>query len=606
MVVLALVGLAAVLAIGAGQEGMRALAAAGGRGDCNNDAKVDAGDISAVILEVFDNDGNLAVDVGGGSFPGDPEGCDANADTIVDAGDLSRTIIVIFSPPTSTPTATPTATATATATATPSETPYVPPDTIAGVQADDQQIVTPVLNHLAEAGLRFVRMRVMWRYIEPVETTPPTYGWTSWDNWFGSVAGAGFEPIGVVFNHPPWAATTSCGPIDKVPLSRYGDFIRALVERYDGDGVDDAPGSPRVRYWEIGNEEDFDVSHASGEGDYGSCFGGQAAAYGAYLRTAYLAAKEADSTSVVLFGGLAYERFYNKTGYSPTGPFDYTFASSTLDWLYTNHGTEAAWPFFDWMVVHVYNDYRNNWDGTLPNDQELMGKVKHFRDHQMVHSGWYDLRSEPMASTEVSLPSEPTDSYTNRSEAIQAAYPGQALVRSMAAGLTSVTWYTVEDYTGGRCFELYDWLLFGLLRSMPVYYAATACGSYNPIPDYSVSVDHEPKPAHTAYGVAVDQLAGATYDRQLTTAETGSSNIEAFRFTRGDDLAMIAAFTDNGERLGRKGYSALERDMTFDASVLPGWTGRIAIVDHLGNTTHETGTSITLTITQWPVYVRPD
>ncbi len=45
--------------------------------------------------------------------------------------------------------------------------------------------------------------------------------------------------------------------------------------------------------------------------------------------------------------------------------------------------------------------------------------------------------------------------------------------------------------------------------------------------------------------------------------------------------------------------------MTFDASVLPGWTGRIAVTDHLGNTTYHDGTSVTLTLTQAPVYVRP-
>ena len=70
---------------------------------------------------------------------------------------------------------------------------------------------------------------------------------------------------------------------------------------------------------------------------------------------------------------------------------------------------------------------------------------------------------------------------------------------------------------------------------------------------------------------------------------------------------MVVAFTDNGERLGRKGYPPVTRQMRFDSSVLPGWTGRIAITSHLGVTTYRTGsTFVNVNITQWPVYVRPN
>lgn len=40
-------------------------------------------------------------------------------------------------------------------------------------------------------------------------------------------------------------------------LDAYANFLQKIVERYDGDGVDDAPGSPTVRYWQIDNESDI-------------------------------------------------------------------------------------------------------------------------------------------------------------------------------------------------------------------------------------------------------------------------------------------------------------------------------------------------------------
>ncbi len=69
---------------------------AGLRGDCNGDQSLDAGDITALVLEVFDSDGDDPPDTPGGSFAGNAVGCDANADNVVDAGDLSYIALLVF------------------------------------------------------------------------------------------------------------------------------------------------------------------------------------------------------------------------------------------------------------------------------------------------------------------------------------------------------------------------------------------------------------------------------------------------------------------------------------------------------------------------------
>jgi uncharacterized protein YkwD len=66
------------------------------RGDCNGDQGVNAADLSSLTLEIFDGDGQLAVDSPGGTFAGNPVGCDANADQIVNAADVSCTVLLIF------------------------------------------------------------------------------------------------------------------------------------------------------------------------------------------------------------------------------------------------------------------------------------------------------------------------------------------------------------------------------------------------------------------------------------------------------------------------------------------------------------------------------
>lgn len=65
-------------------------------GDCNADGAINAADPVGVMLEIFDEDGQDWLATAGGSFPGNPPGCDANRDTVVDAADLICTVLIIF------------------------------------------------------------------------------------------------------------------------------------------------------------------------------------------------------------------------------------------------------------------------------------------------------------------------------------------------------------------------------------------------------------------------------------------------------------------------------------------------------------------------------
>jgi hypothetical protein len=68
------------------------------RGDCNGDSSVNAGDFSAIALELFDstNDSSNWYHAYTGSFAGSPKGCDANANKNIEIGDLICTVLVSF------------------------------------------------------------------------------------------------------------------------------------------------------------------------------------------------------------------------------------------------------------------------------------------------------------------------------------------------------------------------------------------------------------------------------------------------------------------------------------------------------------------------------
>lgn len=74
-------------------------------------------------------------------------------------------------------------------------------------------------------------------------------------------------------------------------LKAYSNFLQKMVERYDGDGKDDAPGATFIRYWQIQNE--VDGSWADTPQDYA-----------VLLKTSYKAIKEADPDAQVVLAGV--------------------------------------------------------------------------------------------------------------------------------------------------------------------------------------------------------------------------------------------------------------------------------------------------------------
>ena len=82
-------------------------------------------------------------------------------------------------------------------------------------------------------------------------------------------------------------------------VASYEEWIANVVERYDGDGVDDMPGLKYpITHWEIGNEPDLQTSDLS-------FFQYSPLAYEEIYRLAFDVIKQTDPNAVVLFGGMS-------------------------------------------------------------------------------------------------------------------------------------------------------------------------------------------------------------------------------------------------------------------------------------------------------------
>jgi len=82
-------------------------------------------------------------------------------------------------------------------------------------------------------------------------------------------------------------------------IGEYKLFVKALVERYDGDGINDMSGLEKpIKYWEVLNEPDTSIF-----GENLAFFKGNAKDYFEILKATYEAVKEADPEATVINGG---------------------------------------------------------------------------------------------------------------------------------------------------------------------------------------------------------------------------------------------------------------------------------------------------------------
>lgn len=506
--------------------------------------------------------------------------------------------------PTASLTPSPTLSPTPTLTPTPTIIP-VPADGILGLQLFESDLAAIYADRLNVAGSTWARTRLLWAAVEPEEDGPREWGMS--DSMVGAIARQELKGIVSIYKWPAWAAESDCGPMGEEGLERYEDFVRAAVERYDGDGHDDMPGSPRIAHWEIGNEPDFAPSAgaALGESSYGSCFGDDPEAYADVLVRSHAAIRAADPDATILFGGVAYDRFADYPDLDPgaaAGPFRHDFVRNVLGALQAAHADEPGYPFFDMIGFHNYNDFRDKWDGPGGRSPEIVGKAQRFRQEQLLDPGRFDFTDMPLVSTEVGIASGPSDEWTVRSEDYQAAYAGQVAVRALAAGLKAVIWYTATDYTGGDCSDLYSWLLLGLMRAEWVAEAARACPE-DPLPEYRPSEIWERKPSFEAFATASRLIGEAEHLGQLSAEEVGSNQIEAHRLLLADGRRAIAAFTDHGRNLGSRRSADVARTLMVDESLVEDWSGRLRIVDHLGEERVVTGDSIEVRLSYRPLYL---
>jgi len=322
------------------------------------------------------------------------------------------------------------------------------------------------LQEMKELHLSWVTTFVNWSDIEP---DPPangthTYDWSIYDTKFTNAATAGFRPIALIGGNPAWTAEYPGGPV--TDTNHLKAFLGALVERYDGDGFADAPGSVRIEHWMLYPEPDngSELYAQQGKGYWGHNGSG----YAEMLAQVQPVMKAADPGAKIMIGGLAYDWFEDQHG-----PFVRSFLPDVLE--------AGGGDYLDMVAIHYYPIFWSTISAKMEDVKRILSSY-----------GYGDL---PMICPEMGYWSD--EPPPGNSEEEQARRLVKMFVQGMSVDLNIMTWFAVfDDGTGTESH--------GLL---------------NP--------DHTPKPAYTAYKVLVSELTGARYRRRLAT---GYPEVEGYVF----------------------------------------------------------------------------
>jgi hypothetical protein len=429
-------------------------------------------------------------------------------------------------------------------------------------QEDRDTGVSRLLSLGREAGVDWAREELSWANLEPHQKGDMNYQY--YDNRVLELAQSGYGIVGVLLTTPEWARVDDCtsrnGRIEDywcppANAQDYGDFVRTIVEHYDGDGMNDAPGSPRVAVWQLWNEP-------STRGTWP----GSPAEYGALMVAGYNGAKAADPSALVLTGGVY---LYDGMGTDPNDglPFLNEAFSAVPE-------AEGA---FDALAIHPYMPTAAPDAPVIFSTITMWGRIDNAQRWLREHSRGGVPR--PLWISEVGWSTCQTgrsgcNEYVSKTEEQQANYLVRTYAIALAQGVQHVSYFQLEDkFDGGS----------------GVFWGEASVLSTD-------SEDYRQKPAYQAYRVLAQQLNGMRFmgfgTHNTFTYDPNIENPEALYHLRFE--------SNSGELLDILWHNAGEQNVTFtsDEDRSAEWINRS------GDVTPITGSSVSLTVNEQPVYVR--
>ena len=324
-----------------------------------------------------------------------------------------------------------------------------------------------------QGGVQWTREELPWDLIEPANGR---FALDHYDAYLRRAADKGLGIIGILLTTPSWARDGACSGTYWCPpanVDEYAQFAAYMAERYDGDGLNDAPGSPRIAAWEIWNEPNdtalWPNIDASGNA--------RKKRYGQMLVAAFEAITNADPTAKVLIGGV-----YIYDGSNCQNPCD---GLVFLDGVFQQ--APDARQAFHVMAIHPYIPTERPDAPNIPRLITVEGRIRTTRARL---DNAYGRADAPIWITEIGwcTATGACPGGVQVAEDQQANYLTRSMVIAQQNGVEHTSWFQFDD-----AFD----------DPNRIWGNAAIVHNYN-------DRDYPPKPAYYAYRTLVQQLSGAT------------------------------------------------------------------------------------------------
>jgi hypothetical protein len=304
---------------------------------------------------------------------------------------------------------------------------------------------------LRRAGMSSVALGVSWSATAPARRpahwnpSSPTdrhYRWAVADAQITRVARAGFQPVVIVTDAPPWARLARRSAVSPPRTADFGAFMHALAARYSGRTA----RLPRVRYWQIWNEPNITLFFAP-QIDVKTRKFTSPDVYRNMLNAASSSIHAVHSDNVVIAGSTAPFRDITpavKAIDSDWGPLSFMRRLLCID--DTGHSTCDSKVSFDAWATHPYTSGGPTHHAALPYDISLGDLPKMAATLRAAEQAGHIKPAKPVRfwANEFSWDSAPPDKCSPSLSLLQRWIP-EAFYRMWASGIDTIDWFLLMD-----------------------------------------------------------------------------------------------------------------------------------------------------------------
>jgi hypothetical protein len=276
------------------------------------------------------------------------------------------------------------------------------------------------------AGARWSRVVFYWADIQPRSSREWRAGYYLRDDLIERERRNGIEVVGLLMNTPAWAAARPADGVRSVPAglslpvddprNHWATFVRKMASSYKG----------RIDTWIIWNEPDI---RPGGPNAMYYSWAGDERDYALLLKTAYLAARQANPGARIVFAGTTY--------WADANAGQPLFLERALAVLASDPDARAHGFYFDAVALNLY---------TSPDDLvRVAGVYREVLGRYGLHAPLWltETNAVPYDDPTKGLRREPNGLRVTMDE--QASFVVQAFAMALAAGYERVAFHAMAD-----------------------------------------------------------------------------------------------------------------------------------------------------------------